>query len=224
MVHDLSTATEASVAEATEEAILAAEALVALAVTNTGTGFAERIQPLDQAMEHIQDAHGYGPLLANFHPDEAVRNAGNAAQQALATWATDLISRTEVFDAVSAVDIDALEGLERRSADEWIRDLRRAGHGLDRTGRERVRTLQERLITLQVQFAKNIADHEDHLDVPRSDLDALPDAYVDSLGAGDAPGTVRVTLDYPAYVPFMEQSPHRDQRRELQYRYLNRAV
>ena len=36
-------------------------------------------------------------------------NAGNASQQALATWATDLISRTEVFEAVSAVDIDRLE-------------------------------------------------------------------------------------------------------------------
>ena len=51
MVHDLSTATEASVAEATDEAILAAEALVASAVTSTGAGFAERIQPLDRAME-----------------------------------------------------------------------------------------------------------------------------------------------------------------------------
>ena len=224
MAYDLSTATEASVAEATEDAILAAETLVASAVTSTGTGFTERIQPLDRAMECIQDAHGYGPLLANFHPDEAVRNAGNAAQQALATWATDLISRTEVFEAVSAVNVDALGGLERRSAAEWIRDLRRAGHELDRTGRERVRTLQERLITLQVQFAKNIADHEDHLDVPRADLDTLPEIYVASLESGDAPGTVRITLDYPAYVPFMEQSPHRDQRRDLQYRYLTRAV
>lgn len=224
MLYDLSTATAHSVAAETEAAIARAEAHVASAVDATGSGFAERIAPLDAALAVVQDANGYGPFLSNFHPDKAVRDAGNEAEQLLSTWATELMARRAVYDAVSAVDVDGLEGLERRSAEEWARDLRRAGHDLPEVDRERVKALRTELISLQVDFARNIAEYKDHLDVPRDDLASLPASYLDSLESGDEPGTVRVTLDYPAYIPFMEQAPDRTLRRELQYKYLNRAV
>ncbi len=224
MHYDLSSATPESIADETEAAISRAEALVSDAVSADGTSFADRIAPLDAAVADIQDATGYGPFLSNFHPDKAVRDAGNDAEQALSTWATELLARPSVFAAVSAVDLESLEGLERRSADEWLRDLRRAGHGLDDSDRERVTALRTELIGLQVDFAKNIAEYKDHLDVPTADLGALPDTYVASLDRGDLPDTVRVTLDYPAYIPFMEQAPNRTQRRVLQHKYLTRAV
>jgi len=224
MTYDLSSATIESIAEATDTAISAAEALVVLATRSSGTSFDERIAPLDDALASIQDATGYGPFLSNFHVDKTVRDAGNDAEQRLSTWTTGLMARREVFDAVNAVDASGLDGLERRSYGEWLRDLHRAGHALNESDRGRVLELRERLIQLQVDYARNVAEYKDHLEVPVSDLDALPRNYVESLEAGEAEGTVKVTLDYPAYVPFIEQSPNREQRRQLQSKYLNRSV
>ncbi|MGI9585490.1 MAG: M3 family metallopeptidase [Acidimicrobiia bacterium] len=224
MEYDLSTATAESVEVKTNAAIEEADKLVAQATTSDSTSFSERIAPLDAALSIVADAQGYGPLLSNFHPDKIVRDAGNDAEQLLTTWASDLIARRDVYASVNAVPTESLEGLERRSSEHWKRDLRLAGHELTEEQRETVKALRQRLIELQVVYAKNLAEYKDHLDVNAADIATLPKAYRDSLGAGDAEGSVRITLDYPAYVPFMEQAPNRDQRRILQNKYLNRAV
>jgi thimet oligopeptidase len=224
MSYDLSTATAVSINEATEAAITEAEALVETATRSNGTTFDDRIAPLDAALGAVNDANGYGPFLSNFHIDKEVRDAGNAAEQRLSTWITDLTARKDVFEAVHAVEAQDLEGLEARSHEEWLRDLRRAGHELSDDDRTTVQSLRRRLIELQVEYARNVAEYKDHLEVSIGDLGDMPPSYVDALEPGDAEGTVKVTLDYPAYVPFMEQAPVRDQRRELQRKYLNRAV
>ncbi len=224
MEYDLSSATATSVAQAIGISIERAETLVSEATSAAEVSFAARLEPLNEAAAVIQDAMGYGPFLAHFHPDPAVREAGHAAEERLSTWLTDLISRSAVYAAVSELDPEGLTGLEQRSWEHWMRDLRRAGHGRPAAVRERVKTLQQRLIELQVSFAKNIAEYEDHLDVPLSELTALPRSYVAALAPGDELDTVRVTLDYPAYFPFMEQVGNRELRRQLRHKYQNRAV
>ncbi|MGI9667757.1 MAG: M3 family metallopeptidase [Acidimicrobiia bacterium] len=223
MTYDLSRATPESIEAATATAIARADALVDEAVSGTGSSFAERIAPLDRAAGLIQDASGYGPFLTHFHTEKAVRDAGNDASQKLSTWSTDLVARRDVYDAVNAVDIDDLEGLERKSADEWVRDLHRAGHQLAASDREQVQKLRQRLVEIEIEFSTNIAEYEDHLDVPIEDLNGLPDSYIASLEDGEE-ATKRVTLDYPAYVPFMDQARSRGHREALRFKYQNRSV
>ena len=56
-------------------------------------------------------------------------------------------------------------------------------------------------------FGKNLDDWEDDLDLTRDDLDGLPDDYVDRLRPGvDAEDTFRVSMEYPDYMPFMQQA------------------
>lgn len=224
MTYDFSAATPSSIASATDAAIAEAERLVTQAVTSSGTSFEDRIAPLDAAAGVIQDASGYGPFLTHFHTEKDVRDAGNEASQRLSTWMTGVLARRDVFDAVSAVGVDGLEGLERRSADEWARDLRRAGHALGEADRNEVLKLRERLVEIEIAFATNIAEYQDHLDVPVADLGSLPNSYVASLEDGEADGTKKVTLDYPAYVPFMDQASTRSGREQLRFKYQNRAV
>ncbi|MFO7699678.1 MAG: hypothetical protein R6W79_03605, partial [Acidimicrobiia bacterium] len=139
MAYDLSSATAASVREATAEAITRADGLVDSSIGANGASFMDRIAPLDAAVGIVQDANGYGPLLANFHPDKDVRDAGNEAEQTLSTWVSDLLARRDVYDSVLTVDDEGLEGLEARSLVEWVRDLRRAGHDLSSEDRTRGR-------------------------------------------------------------------------------------
>ena len=224
MEYDLSTATAASVGQATAAAIEDAETYVTQATTAAEPTFAARLQPLPRAVSVIADAMGYGPFLALFHPDQDVRDAGHDADERLSTWLTDLVARPEVYTAVAALDPGELTDLELRSHMHWMRDLRRAGHGRPDAVRERAKALQQRLVELQIAFEKNIAEYEDHLDVPVSELTALPKNYLAALEPGEKPDTLRVTLDYPSYFPFMEQVGNRELRRQLRHKYQNRAV
>ncbi len=224
MQYDLSTATVQSITKATQTAIDEAEALVDLAVGSAEPSYDSCIAPLDEALRIISDAAGYGPFLAHCHTDKAVRDAGNAAKEQLDKWSTDLVFRPDLFRVVSQVDPEVLTGLEQRSTKLWHRDLRRAGHELGPVEQSELRELRNRLIELGVAFSRNLAEYSDHIDVARDDLDGLPETYIAGLGAGDAPDTVRVTLDYPDYVPFMQQAANRDNRRRLQHKFLNRAT
>jgi thimet oligopeptidase len=170
------------------------------------------------------DAGGYGPFLMHCHPDKDVRDAGAAAQEALDKWSSDLVFRREIFDAVSHVDEDRLDGLPARSLGEWQRDLRRAGHELPKDARDELQRLRTRLIELEVGFSKNIAEFTDGIEIALDDTDGLPTSFIESLSEGTAPGTVRVSLDYPEYQPFMQQAANRESRRALQYRFYNQAV
>ena len=224
MRYDLSTATVQSVSDATQTAIDEAEALVDRAVRVAEPTYASCIAPLDEALRIISDAAGYGPFLAHCHRDKAVREVGNEAKEQLDKWSNYLVFRPEVFRAVSKVDAEHLTGLAQRSTKLWHRDLRRAGHELNPTEQSELRDLRSRLIELGVAFSRNLAEYADHLDIARDDLAGLPEGYVAGLGEGDEPDTVRVTLDYPDYVPFMQQASNRGNRRRLQHKFLNRAV
>lgn len=223
MKYDLSTASVASIEQSTRDAIEQAEALVNLATSSSGTSFADRVAPLDAALLVISDAGGYGPFLAHCHTDEAVRQAGHDAKERLDKWSSDLTFRPEINDAVMAVDDGDLEGLEARSLKFWRRDLKRAGHGLAPTDRDELQRLHSRLIEISVAFNKNIADDTSTLELPRDDLDGLPQSYIDALSEGSRPDTVVVSMEYPQYEPFMRQATNRDHRRALQHIYLNRA-
>ena len=148
MNYDLSTATAASVATATETAIAEADALVDAAVTSSDATFAARIAPLDDAVGLIGDVAGYGPFLANFHTDKDVRDAGNEARATLENWSNDLLARRDVYEAVVSVDPESVSGLQRRALDDWRRDLRRAGHDLTADERAQVLAKRQRLTEL----------------------------------------------------------------------------
>lgn len=224
MHYDLSTATVASIQSETSTAIERADALVDQAIAADGESYAERVAPLDEAMRIISDAAGYGPFLANCHTDKEVRDAGSAAKELLDKWATNLVFRRDLFDALTQIDPSHMEGIHGRSAAMWQRDLRRAGHELDQAARDELQTLRGRLIELEVEFSKNIAEFTDHIDIGSDDVDGLPAAYLASLGEGDEPDTKRVTLAYPDYQPFMQQAANRENRRVLQHKFYNQAV
>ena len=105
--------------------------------------------------------------------------------------------------------------------DFTIRDFRRSGQDLEPARRAELQALRQRLIELQVTFQRNLDEWKDFIEVDEDGLEGMTPHYVAGLADGAAPGTRRVTLDYPDYLPFMEQARRRDLRRELQHKFYN---
>ena len=229
MRYDYTTITAGSVSEITESAITQAEAAVDAAVGAAGPRtYANTMVPLDRAGVLMSDASGRGAFMAKVHSDADVRAAGVAAGERMAKWGSDLIMRSDLAAAIRSYamtdDARSLDGLEARNLDFWLRDLRRAGHDLDDADRERLRELQQRLIELQVAFSSNLDEWDDGIDMTRGDLVGLPDSYVERLESGTSEATFRVSMQYPDYIPFIEEAENRDLRRQMQFKFWNRAA
>ncbi len=220
--------TPEEVLAATDAALFEAEALVAAAIATGGRGSFETVLlPLDEASARIAAGYAAGAFMARVHVDPAVRDAGQEAEERLDHWRVDLPFREDlaatIFAFATSPEGAALAGEPRRLLDRLVRDLRRAGQGLDPAPREEVRRLEGRLVELQSAFQRNIDEFEDGLDLTREELEGLDDDFVSGLRPGAEPGTFRVTLDSPDAYPFLQQARRRDLRRDFEHRQFNEA-
>ena len=211
----------------TDEAIAEADALLARVVAEPFDTFDAVLAPLDEAADVLGRAYGRGAFLADVHPDPELRDVARAAQERIQQWQVAMTFREDLAAAVRAYadtdDADGLDGERARLLAFVLRDLRRAGHGLDPDARAEMRECSGRLVELGIAFQRNLAEHEDPLVVTREDLAGLPDSYVEGLAAGPDDGTYLVTLSYPDAIPFLDRADRRDLRQELDRRFNTRA-
>ena len=170
----------------------------------------------------LHNAFAAASLLSNVHPDEAVRTRGERAEQDAHKLLTEIGLDRELYDALVAVDPEALDDGGRRVHTLALRDFHRAGVDQPEDVRTRLRELAERETAVAQEFSKNIRDDVRSIRVEPGVLDGLPADFVESHPAGDD-GLVEITTDYPDYVPFMTFCRDREARAELVTQFLNRA-
>jgi thimet oligopeptidase len=229
MLTDYTTMTAERALAAVDDAIAGGEQLIAgLVAVDGDRTYANTLAPLDQALTLLNDSFGVGGFMGQVHEDEEVRKAGSAAEEKMEKWLAGLSFRRDLYEAVRAYsatdDAATLVGEQNRNLERWLRDFRRAGHELSQADRDSVEELKNRIIELNVAYERNLADWEDGIEVTRSQLAGLPDTYVERLAAGETDGTYLVTVAYPDYVPFINEATDRDLRRQLQFKFLNRAA
>jgi thimet oligopeptidase len=229
MLYDYTPTSPDLVGSIAKEAIARADELVTEAVAAPSPRTWENtIRPLEHAGTVIADAYGQSPFMARVHPAKDVRAKAAEVEERLAKWGTELIFRTDLFEAVSEYagtdEAQALEGTEARLVEHWLRDFRRAGHEMSAADQAELKQLQQRLIELQVEFSKNLDEWEDWIETTRDDLAGLPEQYIDGLQPGETEGTFKVGMAYPEYIPFMEQAERRELRKALQFKFWNRAT
>ena len=228
MLFDYSSVTAESVSDVVETAISHSGLLIDGLLAEQGPRtFDNTLRPFEEVRRIGAIAYGRGPFLGEVSTDEATRNSARQAQERLQKWALDLISRRDVYEAVRAYaatgEAAGLVGECARALEHAMRDFRMAGHELEGEMRARVRELRTRLVGLQVAFSANLAEYVDYLEVTDDDLEGLPHSYVARLATGSTEGAHRITMAYPDFVPFMENSPRRDLREVLAFKFGNRA-
>jgi len=229
MPYDYANVTPESVKQETDLALAYAETLLTQAAASAEEpSYDATMRPIDEAWGRAAEAYGKGAFMGQVSTDEAVRNAGTAADERLTKWRVGLAFRPDLYCAVAAFATtdaaQALEGEQKHLLDVWMRDFRRAGQEMDPEVRAELESLRARLVELEVAFQRNVNEARDFIEVTEEQLEGLSSAYIERLPAGSKPGTYQVSLDTPQLVPFMEQSPDRAARHELFAKNWNRAV
>ena len=215
----------AGVDHAIEVAETVLEALIDVDAERT---FENTMQPLDRVGDILGHAATDFTFMGYVHPDKDVRDAAKAAEEKMTKWGSDIFFRDDLNEAVQEYagteEATSLEGEKARLLEFILRDLRRAGHELDADTRARVKELTQREIELGVRFQQNIDEWDDWILVTKDDLEGMPDAYVNALSIDEESGKFKVTIAYPEMIPFLENSPRRDLREQLRFKFNTVAV
>jgi thimet oligopeptidase len=170
----------------------------------------------------LKNAFAVSSLMAEVHPDEAVRTRAEAGEQEAHRLLTEIGLDRELYDVLAGVDPVGLDDEAGRVLELSLRDFRRAGVDQDDGVRDRIRALRERETAIGQEFSKNIRDDVRAVVLRPEQLDGLPADWVEGHPAGED-GTVSVTTDYPDYIPFMTFARDREARARLLREFLNRA-
>lgn len=224
-----STLTPGEIESGVDRAIADAEAVVTEIVSVSGERtFENTLRPLDRIADILAHAFTDYAFMGYVHTDKDVRDAAKEAEAKTMKWASDVYFRDDLDAAVRAYaatdEAGTLQGEHRRLLEFVLRDLRRAGHELDAETRKRVQELTQREIELGVKFQQNIDEWDDWILVSRDDLEGLPDVYIDGLEVDEETGKHKVTIAYPEMFPFLENSPRRELREELRFKFNTVAI
>jgi len=229
MLPDFRDVTAESVTEAADTALAGADRLIGAAAESVREPtFAATMAPIELAIAAVGEGYGRSAFMAYVHPDAAVRDAGQAAEERITKWRVSLPFRRELFLAVSTFadlpEAAALDGERRRLLDHWLRDFRRAGQTLPEEQRTELEHLREQLVEAEVAFQRNINESRDWIETDRNGLAGMPDSFVERLAPGERDGTYRVSLDYPEITPFLSQAHDRSLREALFRKNWNQAA
>ena len=226
---DFTAITAESVAAAADGGLTRADELIAQAASTADTPtFDTTVWPVELAGAAVAEAYGISAFLGYCHVDEAVRDAGNAAEERINKWRAALPFRDDLYAAVHAFSLTPEAGQlnpeQQHLLTQWLRDFEKAGQALPADQRAELAQIRERLVELEVAFGRNISEYQDGIDLAADDLEGLDPSFVDRLSPGMAPDTKRVSLDYPELYPYLEQARNRAKREELYRKHWSRAV
>ena len=204
-------------APAFDRELAAAEsAMEAIAANPEPASFANTVAALETAEDGLNRLLSVFYTLANVDANPA----REALQRDFAPRLAEYGSRTgmdpRLYARVKAVMETAgtLAPEDRRITELALRDLTRAGAGLEGAARERMAQIRSRLAVLTTQFSQNVlADERDYvLPIPDDRLDGLPGWLVRAMRAAarerGLDGQV-VTLNRSLIVPFLEHAGDR---------------
>lgn len=179
--------------------------------------------PYNKLAIGIDATYSMSGLMQAVHPAEQIRDAARECEQEVSTFVTELGLNRPLYDAIKAVNLGGADANTKRLVKIRLRDFRRAGVDKDDATRARIKQINDELTKLGQQFSKNIVDDVRFVLLDGvSELEGLPKDYI----AGHKPGKdgkIKITTDYPDYIPFMSYAASGKWRKALYVEYQSRA-
>lgn len=220
---EFSSLTPEAIASACESAMATCDAIIDGIVTVPAgqRTFENTLLPLEAAGDAVAGASGAYAFMAYVSADEALRDAAREWDEKLDKYMVGISFREDLYQAIKQFSetpaAKSLSGEDGRWLEFELRDYRRNGFDLPQEKRDKVRSLMDQLVELDVQFRKNIDDYDDGLFLNREQLAGMPESWIDNLTTVEERGVTKykVSLDYPEIQPFMANCPDGTLRREL---------
>jgi thimet oligopeptidase len=142
--------------------------------------FRNTVQAYELAFYPAMDADGVVSVIAQAHPDKAMRDAGREADKRFSSWAVSMQFREDIYQVIKRFsdtepplgDADAI--LLR----DTMRDYRRNGMHLSGEQRDELKTLKTELNEFEIEFGKNITEADLYLEFSAEQLAGAPQDFL----------------------------------------------
>jgi thimet oligopeptidase len=180
------------------------------------------LAPLDEAFHQIGSAANLAGLMEQVHPDSGFRDHATAMLTRASAAFTAISLNHEIYNALAAVDLSKADSATRYYVERQLLQFRLAGVDKDDATRARLKKLRDQATDEESLFERNISDGQKSIEADPSELEGLPQDYIDRHKPGPN-GKVRITTDYPDALPVGTFAKSEDLRRRLSLAFNTRA-
>ncbi|NRA45638.1 MAG: Zn-dependent oligopeptidase [Oligoflexales bacterium] len=156
--------------------------------------------------------------------EEELRKAGMDCEQKAQEAVLNIFTREDLFKKVN--NLSGLSGLvEERQLllQEYLDSFFENGLQLSPENREKLKSLNTRLIKLSSEFAEQLNNDDSHVMLTKDDLSGLSDDFISGLEKDPDNGLYKLTMKYPHYRPAMELVKRSDVRKRIYKTYQHRG-
>ncbi|MBQ4360896.1 MAG: Zn-dependent oligopeptidase [Proteobacteria bacterium] len=179
----------------------------------------EPLNEMDIAFERIL---GVSELMANTHPDEAVRTEAEKCTERASEILTQIQMDPALFAAVNDVDKATLDARAKFYVEKTLQDYKLAGVDKDEATRAQLAELNKQLVKSGQAFDKNIRDDRKTVQFTVEQLAGLPEDFM-AAHQPDENGMITISTDYTDYFPVMNYAKSEETRKTLSKVFTARA-
>ena len=203
--------------------LAAGERAIATLLAVTGPRTIENtLVPFDEAVHQNNSAGYFAGLMEQVHPDATFRDHATAMLTKVSAAQTAIALNHDVYNALAALDLSKADATTKYYVQHQLLEFRLAGVDKDDATRARLKKLNDQATEQQSMFDRNISDGQKVVEADPSELDGLPQDYIDRHKPG-ADGKVRITTDYPDAYPVFTFAKSDSLRRRVSLAFNTRA-
>lgn len=181
------------------------------------------LAPYDEALRQLNASAYFAGLMEHVHPDKTYRDKAAEMTRKTSAAFTAVALNPKVYKALSGIDLSKADPITKYYVNRQLLQFRLAGVDKDDATREKIRKLNDKSTELQSKFGENIAeDTKTVIVTDKSELDGLPQDYIDRHKP-DAEGKIKITTDYPDFLPVQKFAKSDALRKRLSIAFLSRA-
>jgi len=196
-----------------------------LSIKKEERNFNNTVNAFENALSELNYKVNIPIFLGYVSTDADIRNAATELELKVGKYFVDIFTREDIFNAIDEYSKNIKENLDevdKRLLDKILYAFKKNGLYGDKKTRKKVKKLLKDLVELEVEFAKNIRETRDYIEVDEKDLDGLDENYKKRLKKSEN-GKYIISTDYPDYIPFMDNSKDDEARKALEIKFNNRC-
>lgn len=182
-------------------------------------------QPLElynQLEIHLDAMNSLPGLLSQVHPEAQIRDEAEKCEQIAHHFITELSLNKKVYEIFSAIKPGKLSKDAKRLLAKVLESYKRSGIDKDDATRGKIKALEEQLVLIGQEFGRNIRDDQRSIEISPKDLKGMPEDYIQAHPVMPN-GKVKITTDYPDYIPFMSYAEDTAARKALWIQFNQRG-
>jgi len=165
--------------------------------------------------------------MKQFHTDEKIREHANNISTKLEQYSIENSMRKDIYNIVKyyydnqyKLEKTKLSNEQKSYFEDIIKNYKHSGLDLPDNKYNRLKDIKKEISQLSSQYELNLDNYTKTIEFTKEQLDGLPDKYIKDRVSNNI---IKVTLDYPDYIPVMEYCKNRDVRKQLSYEFSRRA-